>query len=42
MIMFLDKACAVSCTWKACLLMKWQFKNKKYMRDLLKHHSHFR
>jgi len=28
-IMFPDEAYAVTCTWKAYWLPKWQFKNKK-------------
>jgi len=27
-ITFPDEACAVTCTWKACLLLKRLFKNK--------------
>ena len=30
--MFPNEACAVTYTWKTYLLLKWQFKNKKWMK----------
>jgi len=33
-IKFPDDACAITCTWKAYLLLKRQFKNKKQMNEI--------